>query len=147
MSDSNPTRVRYAQNKAAFDEVIGDPFASPDPIEGEYYRLKRQTCMKVASYDDIGHGSKNMAKPLVQDFFCDVERIVESVIAPGRLKYFWAAYLYDDPDALTPTERNVVEQAIGRKFAAFKISPVRRYFISIRRPIGQRKVAAPLKGN
>lgn len=139
MSDSNPTRVRYAQNKAAFNDVIGDPYAKPDPIEGQYYRLKRRSTMRVANIDDVGHATGNAARPNAMDFFCDVERCVNQVITNKHvLENFWITYLEDDP-LLNQHERNELEQKIGKKFAAHRISPVARYFVTIRRPLASKR--------
>lgn len=136
MGDSNPTRVRYAENKAAFDEVIGDPFAKPEPIEGAYYRRKQRSSTHLSKIDDVGHGSRNPATPNDIDFFADVENIVAEVIHNKvLLDKFWRTYMFDEP-LLGQVERSKLEQKIGRRFVTRRIVPVRRYFIAIRRPIG-----------
>lgn len=135
MSDSNPTRVRHAQFKAAFDEVIGDPFA-PEPIEGGYVRLKRKTPVKIMQLDDLSSGSKNPARPLVNDFFIDVENAIRDVITdPEILQQFWETYLWEEP-VLNQDQRNAIEQMLGKKFIARRLVPVDRYFITIRQKRG-----------
>ncbi len=133
MSDTNPTRVRYAQNKAAFDDIIGDPFTVPDPVEGAYYRLKRSGGIKATQFTGLGQGTTNLAKPNIMDFFCDVELTVELVIKNDTLlARFWKTYL-DDELLLGQAERASLEQRIGKKLRAFRISPASRYFVSIRK--------------
>lgn len=135
--DSNPTRARYAQNKAAFVEVIGDPYAIPEPIEGEYYRLKRRTQVNVFQIDDGGSATPRAAQPNKMDFFCDVENAVTEVINNQIvLDMFWCTYLDDEP-LLNQQQRNDLEQRIGKKFAARRISPVKEYFKTIRRKLGE----------
>lgn len=132
--DSNPTRARradeYRFNKAAFDEVIGDPFSDDeDRQEGSYPRFKRKG-LKVQQINDLGHGSVNPARPLFSDFFVDVENIVEEVITdPEQLGRFWETYLYEEP-VLTPEERNLLEQRLGKKFRLRGLIPVKNYFIA-----------------
>lgn len=144
--DSNPTRVRYAQNKRAFVDVIGDPFALPEPIEGEYYRLKRRTAIKTFNIDDAGSATARAAQPNKMDFFCDVDNAVGEVVTNKvLLERFWRTYLDDEP-ALNQAQRNELEQRIGRKFVVRRISPVREYFKTIRRKLGETRVATPLQG-
>jgi hypothetical protein len=137
MADSNPTRARrneeFSLNKAAFDEVIGDPYAI-EPFDGGYLRFKRQTQIKLQQINDLGHGTINPARPLINDFFCDVENIVKEVLTdPEFRNRFWKTYLYEVP-MLNAAERNRVEQRLGKKFWLRGLIPVKNYFIAIRRP-------------
>lgn len=132
MTDTNPTRVRYADYKAAFVEVLGDP-SSPDTPEGAYSEYKRRSAMRIAEINDLGHGSVNPAKPLVNDFFCDVENVVKEVIPDLQVRQlFWNTYLMEEPDLFTHAELSRFEREIGKKFIARRITPVSRYFRSIR---------------
>lgn len=131
MSDSNPTRVLYAQYKRAFDEVMGDPFAL-EPIEGAYSQFKRRSAMRIAEVNDLGHGVVNPARPLVNDFFCDVENAVRDAIPDDEERQtFWETYLLDEP-LLSQPERTRLELALGKKFIARRLVPVNRYFVVIR---------------
>lgn len=129
------TRVRYAENKAAFVDIIGDPYALPEPIEGAYYRLKMRSQVGSQRITDLGHATANPARPNTMDFYADVERTVkEAVTNPTLLEKFWKTYLCDE-EVLGQVERNRLEQIIGRKFRACKIFPAGQYFISVRRPV------------
>jgi hypothetical protein len=122
----------YSKNKAAFDEVIGDPFAL-EPIEGAYLRFKRRAQIKIQHINDLGHGTVNPARPLINDFFCDVENIIAEVITdPDRLDEFWDTYLYEEP-VLTTAQRNYLEQRLGKKFWVRGLIPVKNYFIAVKR--------------
>lgn len=129
-----------AKFKNSFDEIIGDPFAKPEPIQGHYSLLRSGSGVKVADNDfTAGVGSPNAARPNIVDFFVDVE----SAIADGLKKYsstydhtklFLNTYLWEDSKRATfsQAERAVLEQIIGRILVARSISPVGFYFTAIR---------------
>lgn len=119
-------------NKAAFDEVIGDPWSTDeDRQEGSYPRFKRKG-IKVQQINDLGHASVNPARPMFSDFFVDVENIVAEVITdPTQRDQFWETYLYEVP-ILSPQERNLLEQRLGKKFRLRGLIPVKNYFIVIK---------------
>jgi hypothetical protein len=137
--DSNVTRYRYNQqyalNKAAFEDVIGDPFAHPEPIQGQYITLRTRSSIMIAKNSDEGKATKNPATPNIIDFFCDVERIVKRVLKDEALfDKFMDTYIYQTTeDAFTKEERSRLEQQIGKLFIAYKISPVAKYFKVIRK--------------
>lgn len=138
--DSNPTRTwqaeEFRENKIAFDDVIGDPTAIPEPIDGNYNTVRRRSSIKVAKNDfDESHGTANPARPNVIDFVCDVDNVVSAVISnEDLLQRFYNVFVYgDDPKELSQKERTMLEQRMGRLFRKRKISPVTRYFTAIRK--------------
>lgn len=142
MSDSNRTRVgkseRFRLNKEAFNDVFGDPFAYPEPIDGAYNRLKRRSSMNVQRIVDEAAGTKNGAKPSVSDFFCDCERTIDETVPDAEeQKKFVYTYITDEASqALTQQERTKLEQTVGARLRARKISPASKYFTVIRQPTG-----------
>lgn len=136
--DSNPTRVRQAeefrQNKQAFEDVLGDPFAVPEPIDGHYNTLRSRSSIKVARNNfDEGQATANPARPNVIDFTCDVDRVITTVISCKKvLQSFLNTYMFGELE-LNSKERTVYEQQMGRLFIERRISPVARYFTTIRR--------------
>lgn len=138
MTDSNPTRARRAEefqaNKRAFDDVMGDPTAIPEPIDGHYNTLRSRSSIKVAK-NNFGEGqaTANPARPNVIDFACDVENVINSVIKDKNvLQSFTNTYIFGSVE-LNQKERTVLEQQIGKVFRNRGISPVSRYFTTIRR--------------
>lgn len=137
-------------NKAAFDDVLGDPFAinregKREPRMGNYVKLAgRSVSIQAMSYDDLGKATRNSAQPNVQDFLCDVDRIVERELAnePEVLLKLKETYIWESTEtAFTPKERMLLEQRLGKLFRAYRLSPVSRYFTSIRKgrqPIGRK---------
>jgi hypothetical protein len=142
MSDSNRTRVgkreRFRLNKQAFNDIFGDPYAYPEPVDGNYNRLRRRSSMNVQRISDESAGTKNAAKPSVSDFFCDCERVIdESLPDLEEQKKFVYTYITEEASqALTADERMKLEQAIGAKLRARKISPASKYFTVVRQPTG-----------
>lgn len=142
MSDTNQTRTgnreRFQENKQAFTDVFGDPFAKPDPIEGSYNRLKRRSSINVQQINDSVADTKYPAKPSIHDFFCDAERAVDDVILDEETsRYFVYTYVTEETlTAFTQDERTKLEQEIGKRLRARKLSPVTRYFTVIRQPTG-----------
>lgn len=142
----NYKRERAARNKKAFDEVIGDPYGWPEPIDGQYYLLKTKSNLRVAEYHNalLGSGSQpNKAKPNAMDFFCDVERAIDDGLIRyfgnenfgNAVKSFVSTYITEDggPLTFTQSERAGVEQSIGALFVTRKISPVTKYFSVIKK--------------
>lgn len=130
----NETRREiYSANKRAFDDVIGDPFAKPEPIQGQYQILKSRGLIAAMKTNfDEGKATRNPATPRLMDFFCDVENVIARNLDSEQQAKFTEAYLYEDEDALTTAERSDIEQKLGRLFRARKISPVSRYFRAVR---------------
>lgn len=138
MTDSNRTRARrteeFQYNKRAFDDVMGDPTAIPEPIDGHYNTLRSRSSIKVAK-NNFGEGqaTANPARPNVIDFACDVENVINSVIKDEKvLQLFLDTYIFGEVN-LDQKERTVLEQQIGKVFRNRGISPVSRYFTTIRR--------------
>lgn len=142
MSDSNKTRVgnreRFQENKSAFVDVFGDPFAKPEPIEGSYTRLKRRSTIQVQHISDETHDTKNPMKPNIYDYFCDVERAVDDALTDtDTQRRFVETYITEEStNALTQSERTKIEQEIGKRLRVRKITPSTRYFKVIRKPLG-----------
>lgn len=138
MTDSNLTRSRQAEvfraNKLAFDDVLGDPAAIPEPIDGHYNTLRSRSSIKVARNNfDEGQATANPARPNVIDFTCDVDNVIGSVIKDKKLLHlFHQTYIFGSVE-LTQKERTVLEQEMGSIFRHRGISPVSRYFTTIRR--------------
>jgi hypothetical protein len=128
---------RQSMNKRAFDEIIGDPYAKPDPLEGHYAALKCRSSVSVANIDSAGHGTRNAASPNALDFFCDVESAVDDALEVSgfTLSQFTNTYIEEDRSKyiLTQTERAEIEQVVGRILVARKISPSSKYFTAIRK--------------
>lgn len=141
----NYKRERAARNKRAFDEIIGDPYGWPEPKDGQYILFKKKSSINVASYDELQSSASpvNRGKPNTMDFFCDVERAIDD----GLIRYFGKenfgnavesfvyTYITEDggPLTFTQSERAGVEQSIGALFVARKLSPVTRYFTTIKK--------------
>jgi hypothetical protein len=131
---------RWYNNKKAFDEIIGDPFAhteeGPEPIQGHYTSLKNGSGIKVATIDQMP-GSSNPARPNALDFFIDVDSAVADgldTIGRNLGEIFMNTYFYEDPSRpiFKLRQRSKIEQAIGHIFIKRMISPVGRYFTAIR---------------
>lgn len=138
----NTTRSEiFAANKQAFDDVFGNPFAKPEPFTGQYQILKGRGQIAAMQYSDEGRATRNPAKPNLMDFFCDVENIITRNLDSVEQAKFQATYIYESgPNQFTDKERSEVEQKLGRLLRARKISPVSRYFKTIRQAgISRRK--------
>jgi hypothetical protein len=143
--DSNKTREeknrRKAIYKAAFVEVLGDPWQ--EDCEGAYNILSRRSAITVVeSQFGLSPTTPNAARPLSMDFFCDVESVLHEVLddmysdgkpALERFKITYGNGDIDDPDALSgrvgaSSQRNIIEQKIGKLLWVRGISPVKKYF-------------------
>lgn len=129
-------RQSYALARQAFVEVFGDPYAQPESLTGHYQAYKSRGLLQAMKNDfDQGKATRNPAQPNVVDFCCDVERVL-STLTPQELYKFQLVYLEEsDLSALDRNERQYIEQRVGRKLRERGISPVRRYFTSIRRSL------------
>lgn len=125
---------RFVDNKWAFDDVFGDPFTTPEPMSGHYQTLKSRGAVAAMKNNfDEGKATRNPAAPNIMDFFCDVEKVLSQHLTPDESVKFVHTYILEDQDqGFTQKERTDVEQRLGRVLRAKKISPVRRYFTSIR---------------
>jgi hypothetical protein len=135
---------RAARYKAAFDEVIGDPFGHPEPIDGCYMTLRSGSPVKIGGTDVTPTSSSpvNEGKPNAVDFFCDVEAAIKDGLdvwewredLTQKVFVFQTTYFTEDPAyyQFTQKERAELEQHIGRILVARKISPVPRYFTIIK---------------
>lgn len=144
MSDSNITsdydRERFIDNKFAFDEVVGDPFAVPEPIDGHYYILKsRGPVAAMKNNFDEGKATVNPATPNPIDFFCDVERTIEDALEdPKTIGTFFDIYIDQSTEVGFDNEQRVdVEQKVGALFRKRHISPVSKYFRTTRKKDGK----------
>lgn len=136
--DSYNQEAKY--NKNAFNDVIGDPFAfdkegNPEPIMGNYLRLQRRSSIQAMKNEfDMGKGTRNPAQPNINDFLCDVDRIVERGLGdPVLFTKFTETYITESEDKhFTPKQRMELEQIIGKLFRSHRISPVTNYFNPVR---------------
>jgi hypothetical protein len=127
-----------AKYKAAFDEVLGDPYAHPEPIEGHYSLLKSRSSLSVAEPQRDSPSPVNQARPNQLDFFCDVDSAVDDGLAVFQKHHpefgkalnvlFLGTYWFETGPMFNQKERAELEQYIGRILVARKISPVSRYF-------------------
>lgn len=135
-------RDRYAEKaarfKRAFDEIIGDPYAKPDPIEGHYSMLKSRSSLAIAEPERKAKTPVNEARPSAIDFFIDVEAAVLDGLevwwfgSKDAKRIFCNTYFYETGEILTQKERAEVEQAIGQILVYRGISPAAKYFTAIR---------------
>lgn len=137
MSVVKPKRSRselFVAYKRAFEDVFGDPLAKPESFSGQYQILKsRGQVAAMKNNFDEGKATRNPASPHIIDFFCDVENIVTRNLSADELERFTNTYIYELRDGgLTDQERSDIEQRLGRLFRARKISPVNRYFKTVR---------------
>jgi hypothetical protein len=129
-----------ARYKSAFDEIIGDPYAYPAPIDGHYSMLKsRSSISSVKHKQNSAPGPVNRARPNPLDFFCDVDRAIKDALAtfkPNQYEdgaftldeIFYNTYFTENGLIFMQAERSVIEQLVGRILVARKISPVSKYF-------------------
>lgn len=124
-------------NKIAFEDVVGDPFAKPEPVDGQYFLLARRSTINVMDNNfDLGKGTRNAAQPSVVDFYCDVDRALIDSLSTHELELFRDTYVTEvRDDAFTPKERMQIEQKLGKLFRQRKLSPVSKYFKTIRQSV------------
>ena len=126
---------RWALNKMAFDEVIGDPYGYPEPIQGHYALLKSRSTISVGGTEQKSPSPVNQARPSVVDFFVDIDSAIEdgmSTIGDEALSVFLNTYMYETGKTFNQKERAKVEQLIGNILVERKIFPLRSYFTTIR---------------
>lgn len=136
---------RWGTNKRAFDEIIGDPYAKPEPIQGQYSAMKSRSSVPIANIKGSLAESKNAARPSPVDFFCDVESAVEDGLNTYTKEFigwryenmFINTYIVEDASypIFNQKERSKLEQIIGKIFVERGISPSSKYFTCIRRKI------------
>jgi hypothetical protein len=130
-----------AINRGAFQEIFGDPFAK-EPVLGHYQETKKSSSTLVAAKlnFDQGVGTNNPARPSITDFFCDVERVASIALTDeAAISKFTDTYINESTTtAYTTEERHKLEQFIGRLLIAYGISPVSRYFRTVRKSINRK---------
>lgn len=139
----------FLYNKNAFNDVIGDPFAK-EPIEGHYITLNKRSVIRVANNQfDVGKATRNTAQPNIMDFVCDVERVVGDVFDNDkqRISDFYTTYVTEEFILISPADRIGIEQTIGKFFRRRKISPVSKYFTTLRNSVGAIKERNRKNGN
>lgn len=143
-SNNDEYYQEYHFNTIAFADVLGDPFGKPEPIEGHYSSLKKRSSIRVATNDfDSGKATRNTAQPSMTDFFCDVERIITTTLDKETAQKVIDTYIFEITEtALTTKERTAVEQKLGKAFRRNKLSPVSKYFQTIRQSIRSNKEGA-----
>jgi len=136
--------TKVAKNKRAFDEIVGDPFAFPEPIDGHYSTLKNRSSISIIEPERQTQTTVNPAKPNPLDFFCDVESAIDDGlntydkhienIGMDRLKLlFDNTYIFVNDDMFSQVARAKLEQIIGNILIRRGISPVHKYFTTIRK--------------
>lgn len=133
----------FRLNKNAFDEVIGDPYGYEEKV-GHYIVLNTRSSIRVVNNLGLGRSAINPAHPSSVDFFCDVEKTImlgltryargDKDEVPKLLRTFIATYISEEGEIFDSRERRDIEQIIGRLLMERHISPVSRYFRTIRRP-------------
>jgi hypothetical protein len=128
---------KWARNKSAFDEVIGDPYAYPEPIQGHYAMLKSRSSISVAGADQSSPSPVNRARPTAVDFFVDVDGVIEdamTTIGDNAFDTFLNTYVYEDDSksVFNQKERAKIEQLVGNILVERKISPTTKYFTTIK---------------
>lgn len=126
--------INIKANKAAFDEVLGDPFADPEK-DGWYNIFKWRGVIGSARYSDDGHTTATPGRPSQTDFFVDVENIVKRIVGQRLIDKFANTYMLGETEEdkiLTGLQRDELEQRIGRAFRVHGISPVSQYFTTVR---------------
>ena len=138
---------QFRLNQGSFEEVIGNPYAHPEPIVGHYVVLNtKSTIRTVGDSIGLGQATLNSARPSPTDFIVDVEQAVrlglvrytrgDKKAAAKLLQIFIATYITEEGvEIFDSRERRDIEQIIGRLLMERHISPVARYFRTIRRPI------------
>ena len=133
-----------AINKAAFDDVVGDPYGFPEIIDGHYMMLKNRNSISCGTAEQTSKSPVNGARPSPIDFAIDVESAVSDgleVYAKHDTKkrtlkqlkeLFDNTYLLGTGEAFDQKERAELEQHIGRILAKRSISPVAKYFTIIK---------------
>lgn len=140
---------RFRENQAAFEDVIGNPFALEE-VTGHYITVNtRSTIRAMDNNFDLGKGTGNAARPSFVDFSCDVERVIDlglvrlangdKDVAKTLQVVFVNTYITEDNTGLqfNAKERSELEQVMGRLFLARHISPVSRYFLTIRQKLSR----------
>lgn len=136
---------RWMLNKKAFDEVIGDPYALPEPIEGHYATLKNRSSIIIGEPEQKSSSPVNQARPNVVDFTIDVENGIKDGLElyakeflfelPDVFDTFITTYITEGPkeECFNQRERADVEQIIGRILVTRSIYPTAKYFTTIRK--------------
>lgn len=136
--------IRAAENKVSFDEVFGDPFSQPEPTVGHYETIKSRGIVQAMQNNfDEGVGTRNPACPSITDFVCDVERTLAMALSPVELVMFLDTYMYElkGKGTFNQGERSRIEQRVGKALRDNHISPVSKYFTSIRRNVSYEHTA------
>ena len=133
-----------AVNKSAFVDIIGDPYAYKEIVDGHYMTLKSRNSITCVNNEQTSKSPVNGARPSTTDFAIDVE----SAVSDGLEAYtkqdtkkrtleqlkelFDNTYLLGTGDAFNQNERAEIEQHVGRILVKRSISPVSKYFTTIK---------------
>ena len=118
----------YAKQKSAFDQVLA-----------AYRRSRSSNGIGAASWSaSKGATALDPAKPNMQEFRADVEKVVEALVAVKYHQWFWAAYSWFDSDDAIERElfaqylvgdrRHSWEQRLGAKFIEVGLFTPAAYF-------------------
>ena len=135
--------TKEAKNKRSFDEVIGDPYGWPEPIDGQYEMLKGRSSISIADPQGDVSCPVNRARPTTVDFVIDIESAVDDGLTAyaqenpeagiGTLKYlFDNTYFLGSGQIFNQQERSKIEQIIGGILRERHISPVTKYFTIVK---------------
>lgn len=130
-------RPSIAAAKQAFAEVFGDPYAEPEQRVGQYQTYKGRGLIQAMKNNfDEGKATRNPASPIAMDFFCDVDRVVSDTLTEDERERFIDVYIEEsDEHSLNKQQRTDIEQRIGRVLREKGVSPVRKYFTTVRRSL------------
>lgn len=130
--------------KKAFDDIIGDPYAWPEPVVGQYEELRGQSSIVIIDPEPKSGITLNPARPNSMDFFIDVDNAINDGLdifgktwrEPNQVKFvFDNTYFMCDNEyyVFNQHERSELEQVIGRILVARSIAPAKKYFTTIKR--------------
>lgn len=137
MEVGTPRRRDFAANRRAFIDVFGDPSVKPEAMVGYYQTLKGRGLIQAMKNNfDEGKATRNPASPIAMDFFCDVDRVVSDTLTEDERERFIDVYIEEsDEHSLNKQQRTDIEQRIGRVLREKGVSPVRKYFTTVRRSL------------
>lgn len=126
---------KWHRNKMAFNEVIGDPYGFPEPIVGHYVEVQHKSSVSILDTSKQSSPSPmNKARPSAVDFCVDVDKAIEDGMDTygEDLEKFINTYIREEGYIFRQKERSKIEQIIGNILIQRRISPVAKYFTTIK---------------
>jgi hypothetical protein len=133
-NQSQKRKPNYGANKSSFDSVMAT------------YREMKDRGVGAAGLGDGSATSPNPAKPSPTEFRCDVDMVLNDLVASHQRFRFNLVYVVLDvdqldreilADKLIGKRRHSIEQRVGAEFLNRKIASPSTYFHSIRQPRGR----------